>query len=99
MPKAKKVQTNRICFTVNNYSLAELRDLTLHFDKCSNAIAYGIIGQEIGEKGTRHLQGFVGFKSGFLHARDGILSFWKTTPGLGRAHIEAALGTNEDQQR
>lgn len=52
-------QSNKVVFTLNNYSIEELLAIE---DYCNNGaekgeIDYAIIGDEIGESGTEHLQG------------------------------------------
>lgn len=67
------------CFTLNNYNEEEYNELL------SMDCRYVIIGKEVGESGTPHLQGFVQFNS------------LKTLSGLkkvnGRAHWEATKGS------
>lgn len=48
------------CFTLNNYSLEEYESIKrVVFGNCR----YGIIGEEVGEKGTPHLQFYLQFRS------------------------------------
>lgn len=75
------------CFTLNNYSAAELT----HFDSLNLAneggsIVYCLVGEEVGEGGTPHLQGFIVFKNAVR------LPTVKSTVGA-RAHVERAKGT------
>ena len=80
-------------FTWNNYT----EDEEEHVQEID--CKYLVYGREVGEKGTRHLQGFIALKNTFLKAKDGIIAFWKAFPGLGRAHFEGSMGTNMDNQR
>lgn len=67
------------CFTLNNYTENEVARLRAGGDE----ISYLIVGKEIGESGTPHLQGFVQFKN--RCRLEGVKSF------VGeRAHVEAA---------
>jgi Putative viral replication protein len=50
----KKVQ--KFCFTLNNYTEDEFKKIGEYMLK--NAV-YGIVGREIGELGTPHLQGYI----------------------------------------
>lgn len=50
----------RWCFTLNNYSKEEYSSIVSIFD--SKAKLY-IIGDEVGDSGTPHLQGYVEFKT------------------------------------
>lgn len=79
------------CFTINNYTNEHKQHLA---DKCqgvgdgnSSCLAkYLVYGEEVGEQGTAHLQGFVSFKSRktFLQAKA-----WLPTG----THIEVAKGS------
>lgn len=70
------------CFTLNNYNDFELLQIQ---DRCSSA-DYGIVGLEVGESGTPHLQGYLYFED--------AKSFKTIKKYLGdRAHIEKAKGT------
>ena len=59
LPKKKKQvnRTNRWCFTYNNGigKIGEIFTYLTEGDKC-------IIGEEVGESGTPHLQGYIHFK-------------------------------------
>ncbi|AJD07502.1 replication-associated protein [Odonata-associated circular virus-20] len=65
------------CFTLNNFTPEELAEI-------ENKSDYGIIGDEIGEKGTRHLQGYLYWKN------PRKFTFIKKI--IPRAHIEPAKG-------
>lgn len=69
------------CFTKNNYGEGEAEGLIIKL----RDHGYGIIGKEVGESGTPHLQGFVAFKNARTFA-----SMQKWCPG---AHFEVAKGT------
>ena len=75
-------------FTLNNYTEAEITKLG---DTGRNPRTQWLIfGQEVGENGTPHLQGFVYFKNAVR------LSSLKTI--LPRAHWEPQMGTFADQK-
>jgi hypothetical protein len=84
----KKVQ--KFCFTLNNYTEDEYRKIREYMvSKC----VYGIVGREIGELGTPHLQGY------FNLGRDGRKSFATLKKEIGsRAHIEQARGSDEQNR-
>lgn len=71
-------------FTINNPSENEHTDLV---EKLSNESVYGIIGQERGSSGTKHLQGYVRFKN--PRAFGGVRELIG-----GRGHLEQAKGTD-----
>lgn len=72
-PKAK-----HWCFTVNNYN-----EETIIPDR--SEYEYMVIGKEVGESGTPHLQGYVVMKKQCL-----LSTMKKLIPG---AHLEVARGT------
>lgn len=80
------------CFTLNNYSEEDIARLaSLDFQKDSGqttgfTIKYMIFGEEVGESGTPHLQGYVCFKN---QVRLGTLK----SSISDRAHFEIAKGT------
>jgi len=96
MPKVKKqsVKSNRVCFTLNNYTEAEVEQL--QWLKDEKIVKFAIVGKEVGESGTPHLQGFVHLLSSHLKASQGTVSYWKGRPGFQRAHLETAKGSDED---
>lgn len=59
---------------------------------CENSVKYLIIGKEVGEGGTPHLQGFVNFKKKLRR------STLKKQLGFTRAHVEIAKGTDHQNQ-
>lgn len=70
------------CFTLNNWTLEEKTKLL------SIECKYIVVGQETGENGTPHLQGFVFFKN--------AKTFSAAKKVLGdRVHLEAQRGSNE----
>jgi len=77
-----------VCFTLNNYEDADITRLEGFFQQEAK---YWIIGREIGEQGTPHLQGYATFKR--QHTFDALRRL------LGfRAHIERSKG-NPKQNR
>lgn len=73
----------RWCFTLNNYTPAEL---TAIVDSASG-FDYLCFGRELGDSGTPHLQGF------FILPQKKRLAQVKQLDGLGRAHFEKSRGT------
>jgi len=70
------------CFTLNNYTDEDINKIKLELADAS----YAVIGKEVGEEGTPHLQGYFQWKS--------LLSFNQVKSKLGdRAHLEPANGT------
>lgn len=73
------VAIRRACFTLNNWTDEELSQCHKDFDGCQY-----IIGKEVGEEGTPHLQGYVEFKKQIR---------WNTLVNLNpRIHWEKARG-------
>lgn len=78
------------CFTINNYTEEEyvaLRGLVE-----SDVAKYIILGKEVGESGTPHLQGYVQF------VRKKRLGGVKRLSGFDRAHLEVARGTYQSNR-
>lgn len=77
-------QAKNWCFTLNNYTDADVDRLTSLFD--GGVVTYMLFGREVGESGTPHLQGFCTFKekTRFRHVRAQVGGEG------GRAHIEVA---------
>jgi len=73
------------CYTLNNWTEQEYEELKLIDCK------YQIIGKEIGEQGTPHLQGYIHFKN----AR----SFNAVRKMMKRWHIEPCLGNPNQNMR
>lgn len=98
MPLKFKGQTNKACFTLNNFTDGEQQDLTEFIEK-DGRIQYFICGEESGDNlGTTHLQGYIRFDRKNFKCRQGTMSFWKGIPGLARAHFEPARGSDEDNK-
>jgi len=82
--------TQRFCFTLNNYESEE--EITLRariVAKCK----YGIIGREVGENGTRHLQGYC------ITNRTYTFAQFKEDIGNERMHVEKAAGDSQSNRR
>ena len=93
-----RIQSNRVCFTLNNYCESEQEALTAWIDNDESPIEYCIVGEEVSSSNTPHLQGFIHLTGGRAEARKRGLRFWKTIPGLARAHFEPARGTDNDSK-
>lgn len=76
----------RYCFTLNNPTEGEKGLLADLLD--SEHVKYGVVGREVGESGTPHLQGFVIFETSHrLSSAKNLIS--------QRAHLEVAKGTSK----
>jgi len=76
------------CFTLNNYTQEELEEIKTQIH--SKCIKY-ILGDEVGESGTPHIQGWIYFKNG--------VSFESVKKINGRAHWEKARGSMEQNKK
>lgn len=81
MPSNRKAK--RYCFTLNNYTQDEFQNIC---DSIETHGSYGIVGKELGDSGTPHLQGFVIFRDWYV--------FGDAKNRLNpRCHVEVANGT------
>lgn len=71
------------CFTCNNYSEDEYSNLVR---TCETESRYAILGKEIGESGTPHIQGYIRFKKPYRFSTI-------TDRFLPRCHIQVASGS------
>lgn len=79
MPTQKKAY----CFTLNNYTEDEYSNI---LRTCEVESRYAVVGREVGESGTPHLQGYIIFKSAYRFTT--IKNRY-----LPRCHIEIAKGS------
>lgn len=87
-----RIRSNRVCFTLNNYDIEDL-EILLGKENDEN-IVYMVVGQEIGESGTPHLQGFIHIKE---DPKKCGIKFWKDYFKFSqKAHFENARGSDED---
>lgn len=85
LPRSTNQKKRDYCFTINNPTDADVANLA-DLEK-STSLRYLIIGEEVGEEGTRHYQGYVYFHNAI--AFSGLKRY------LPRAHIEPCMGTPE----
>lgn len=81
MPRTTR--SRRYCFTLNNPTEAEKQSLANFGVNCK----YLVVGREVGESGTPHLQGYVEFVTAVSFAQV------KQLLGSERYHLEPARGT------
>lgn len=82
-------QGRQWCFTVNNYDQDEFDGIK---ERLVSGATYAIVGEEVGEQGTRHLQGFAIFASRLrINGVKAVIS--------QRGHYEQARGTAADNRR
>lgn len=79
-----KVNTLRnVCFTCNNYTDEEYNSIIEHIT--DGTVKYAVVGKEVGESGTPHLQGYIEYHSS---------RSWKLIKKrLFNSHIEKRKGT------
>lgn len=80
-------QSRRWVFTLNNPVAAERQALATLFEDRDNVL-YAVTGNEVGENGTPHIQGFV------LFGRNKRFNAVRNLLGP-RVHIERAIGTSQ----
>jgi len=87
MPSAPGTRYQRWCFTLNNYTNDDIIHIESLYGDSANHIQYLVIGREVGDNDTPHLQGFVSFSRRYtLAAVKALIS--------ERAHFEGANGTS-----
>lgn len=84
----------RWVFTLNNPTDDEQHNLytlgeSITADGDESIFAYLIFGDEVGDNGTPHLQGYLSLRT------KKRLSYLKSLPGFERAHFEVARGTHK----
>ena len=91
-----RVRSNRICFTLNNPTTEDIEEIEYLVDKNDKSINYLVVGNEIGENGTNHLQGFIRIEA---KPKDCGVNFWRNYFKFGkRAHFESARGTDDQNK-
>nr|QJI53400.1 MAG: replication-associated protein [Circoviridae sp.] len=92
---AAKLQ--RVCFTWNNYTEDDYRRITELFRRMHNEgdLAYAIIGKEVGDSGTPHLQGY--FNTGRTKRR-GFAYVKETIFNNRGVHFEKANGSDHQNK-
>jgi len=83
MPRSSENRSFHWCFTLNNYSDDEYTKI---IEVCERECKYWIVGKEVGDGGTPHLQGYASFR------RRCTLPFIRNQLS-SRAHFEGARGT------
>ena len=82
-------QGKRWCFTLNNYTNEEWLHIVAKMT--SKDVKYCVIGEEVGENGTVHLQGYV------RYTKKTRMAGVKKTVGM-RAHVETCRGSEEENK-
>lgn len=83
-------KVTRVVFTVNNYSEAGYESLKA---ACLAKCKYVVIGKEVGEQGTRHLQGFIILKK---QQRLSAVTTWIEAAAGKHPYTAKAAGTNNE---
>lgn len=83
-----RIRRKKWCFTLNNYTQGEYEFIKETLSSCSN---YSVLGKEVGDQGTPHIQGYCSLKD--VHSLVQIKDLLSQ-----RAHFEAARGTDRDNQ-
>lgn len=81
----REKEVKKYCFTLNNYTEEEYKELKIRLNPLGN----WILGKEVGESGTPHIQGFI-----LLSKKKSWSSFVKHVNN-NRLHIEQCKGSTE----
>lgn len=91
-----RVRSNRVCFTLNNYTEQDYDEIIRILQEDVRT-TFAIVGKEVAQSGTPHLQGFIHIEH---EPKKCGLKFWKELlPACRRAHFENAKGTDQDSQK
>lgn len=85
--KMPSVRAVNWCFTLNNYTDADVERI----EGLGDQVRYAVVGKEVGESGTPHLQGFVRFQARVT------MQYCKNTIG-GNPHVETTRNVNASIQ-
>lgn len=89
MPSAQSQPRGKYwCFTLNNYTDEDLLAISKWYD--DGLVDFAIVGKELGQNETPHLQGYVQ-----VPQRVRLRQLKRLLPGLDRAHLESAQGSPE----
>lgn len=96
-PEMARIRSNRVCFTLNNYEETDIAKVVDIAEKCGeNGVKYFVCGEEIGESGTRHLQGFINLD---MDPKKCGIKFWKDYFQFSQAaHFENSRGTDNQNK-
>ena len=78
------------CFTLNNYTDSDYTSV------CALSAQYLIVGKEVGEEETPHLQGYIYFPNG--KSFTAVKRTFRVALGHEHTHLERALGTPEQNK-
>lgn len=77
------MKLRKVCITMNNYSLDDFEKMKAHIE---TFCTFGVLGKEVGDSGTRHIQGYVEYKNG--------RTFKRLKEIYEGCHLEKKRGTN-----
>lgn len=94
-----RIRSNRVCFTLNNYEETDITKIIEIADSVGqngSVVKYIVCGEEIGESGTRHLQGFINLD---MDPKKGGIKFWKDFFRFTQAaHFENSRGSDQQNK-
>jgi len=92
-----RIRSNRVLFTLNNYEETDITKITEIADNIEKYnVKYIVCGEEIGESGTRHLQGFINMD---MDPKKGGIKYWKEFFNFSQAaHFENARGSDSQNK-
>lgn len=83
-----EIRSRAFCYTLNNYTPHDYALLSGYHPK---TVSYHVVGKEVGESGTPHLQGYIHFTD--AKRLTTLINELSVLLGHKRTHFEAARGT------